>query len=92
MMISYRVLSPTSTIIHGFQRPGFFDCDSRTVPRPLAFKLIYDAYTEPLLHRSYSDDAPVPAGINRFDLHPYYCENGKHLDYRSDRKGPFRPA
>jgi len=60
------------------------------VPRPLAFKLIYDAYTEPLLYRSYSDDAPVPAGVNRFDLHPYYCENGKHLDYRSDRKGPFR--
>jgi hypothetical protein len=59
-----------------------------TLPRPLAFKTIYDAHTEPLLYRYYSDDATVPAGINRFDLHPYYAVDGRPTDYRSDRKGP----
>jgi hypothetical protein len=59
-----------------------------TLPRPLALKTIYDAYTEPLLYRYYSDDATVPAGINRFDLHPYYAVEGQPADYRSDRKGP----
>jgi hypothetical protein len=59
-----------------------------TVPKALAFRLIYDAYTEPLLYRSYSDDAEVPPGINRFDLHPIYFKDGKPEDYRSDRKGP----
>lgn len=58
------------------------------LPRPLAFKTIYDAFTEPLLYRSYCDDADVPAGINRFDLHPYYAVDGHLLDYRSQRKGP----
>jgi lysophospholipase L1-like esterase len=58
------------------------------LPKPLAFKVVYDALTEPLLYRCYSDDAPVPAGINRFDLHPYYAVDGKPTDYRSDRKGP----
>ncbi|HWG42502.1 MAG TPA: hypothetical protein VN688_06910 [Gemmataceae bacterium] len=58
------------------------------LPRPLAFKMIYDAYTEPLLYRYYSDDAAVPAGINRFDLHPYFAVDGRLTDYRSDRKGP----
>ncbi len=58
------------------------------LPKALAFKTIYDAYTEPLLYRAYCDDAPVPAGINRFDLHPYWAVDGKPADYRSDRKGP----
>jgi len=58
------------------------------LPRPLAFKTIYDAYTEPLLYRYYSDDAEVPAGINRFDLHPYFAVDGRLPDYRSDRRGP----
>lgn len=60
------------------------------VPEPLAFKTIYDAYTEPLLYQAYCDDAPVPAGVNRFDLHPFGFRDGKPTDYRSDRKGPFR--
>ncbi|MBI3878121.1 MAG: hypothetical protein HY300_19530, partial [Verrucomicrobia bacterium] len=59
-----------------------------TLPRPLAFKVIYDAFTQPMLYRIYSDDAEVPPGINRFDLHPYYFKDGKPEDYRSDRKGP----
>ena len=58
------------------------------LPPPLAFKTIYDAATEPLLYRYYCDDAEVPAGINRFDLHPYYAVDGRPIDYRSDRKGP----
>jgi hypothetical protein len=57
-------------------------------PRALAFRTIYDAFTEPMLYRAYSDDAEVPPGINRFDLHPYYARDGKPEDYRSDRKGP----
>ena len=67
---------------HGIARSG------GRMTEPLAFKTIYDAYTEPLLYRAYSDDAPVPPGINVFDLHPYYFRDGKPLDYRSDRKGP----
>jgi hypothetical protein len=65
------------------------------LPRPLAFKLIYDAYTEPMLYRYYCDDAPALPGFNRFDLHPYSAKDGKPEDYRSDRKGPNkqpRPA
>jgi hypothetical protein len=58
------------------------------LPRPLAFKLIFDAYTQPMLYRMYSDDAPVPPGIGVFDLHPYYFRDGKPEDYRSQRKGP----
>ena len=54
----------------------------------LAFKTVYDAYTGPMLYRYYCDDAPVPPGINVFDLHPYYAIDGKPQDYRSDRKGP----
>ena len=59
-----------------------------TPPRPLAFRTIVDAYTEPMLYRYYCDDAPVPPGINRFDLYTYYTIDGKPTDYRSDRKGP----
>lgn len=60
------------------------------IPPALAFRLIYDAFTNRLLYRYYCDDAPAPAGINRFDLHPYGCRDGKLADYRSDRKGPFQ--
>ncbi len=58
------------------------------LPEPLAFKLIYDAYTHPLLYRYYCDDEAPPPGINGFDLHPYNWIDGKPVDYRSDRKGP----
>jgi hypothetical protein len=81
--------------------PGFADNEqylyyagiARTggkLPDPLAFKLVYDAFTEPFLYRYYSDDVPVPPGINRFDLHPYDYIDGKPADYRSDRKGPSK--
>ncbi|MBM3887625.1 MAG: hypothetical protein FJ388_00710, partial [Verrucomicrobia bacterium] len=40
------------------------------LPRTLAFKTVYDAFTEPMLYRYYNDDADAPPGINKFDLHP----------------------
>jgi hypothetical protein len=58
------------------------------LPAPMAFKLTYDAYTQPILYRMYCDDEPPPPGINRFDLHPYQFVDGKPTDYRSERKGP----
>ena len=58
------------------------------LPRALAFKIVADACTEARLWRCYSDDAPVPAGINRFDLFPGTFVDGKPQHYRSDRKGP----
>ncbi|HSU67561.1 MAG TPA: hypothetical protein VLJ39_11860, partial [Tepidisphaeraceae bacterium] len=60
------------------------------LPQPLAFKVIYDAFTEQLPFRYYCDDAPVEPGINVFDLYPYYFTDGKPVDYRSDRKGPSK--
>jgi hypothetical protein len=58
------------------------------LPPALAFRTVYDAYTEPLLYRFYCGDQPPPPGVNRFDLHPYHFKDGKPEDYRSDRKGP----
>jgi hypothetical protein len=59
-----------------------------TLTQSLAFRLAYDAFTLPKLYQTYSDDAPVPPGINVFDLHPYRFLNGRPTDVRSDRKGP----
>ena len=55
---------------------------------PVLFRLIYDAFTLPLLYQMYCDDEPPAPGINVFDLHPYHFVNGKPADYRSQRKGP----
>jgi hypothetical protein len=54
----------------------------------LAFRVIYDAFTEPSLYRYYSDDGEVPPGINVFDLHPYSAADGRPQDHRSERQGP----
>lgn len=67
---------------HGIARAG------GNLPKPLAFKLLYDAYTHPMLFRLYCDDWDVPPGINKFDLFPYSMVDGKPTDYRSERKGP----
>jgi hypothetical protein len=67
---------------HGIARAG------GTLPKPLAFKLIYDAYTHLMLFRYYCDDWEVPPGINVFDLYPYQMKDGRPTDYRSGRKGP----
>lgn len=58
------------------------------LPRPMALKLIYDAYTHPILYRMYCDDEPPQPGINRFDLHLYQFVDGRPTDLRSERKGP----
>lgn len=78
--------------------PGFADDDiyfynaaiarTRTMTRPLALKLAFDAFTQPLLWQLYSDDAPVPPGMNRFDLYPLNFIDGKPEHLRSQRKGP----
>ncbi|HEV7403160.1 MAG TPA: hypothetical protein VGO11_09550 [Chthoniobacteraceae bacterium] len=65
----------------GIAREGTFN-------EPLAFLLTYDAFTLPKLYQLYSDDSPVPPGINVFDLYPYKFVNGKPVDLRSQRKGP----
>ncbi|MEI7945969.1 MAG: hypothetical protein WCJ02_04705 [bacterium] len=72
------------------QQYGYYIALARTgtLHHPDAFRLAYDAYTLPQLYRAYSDDAPVPPGINVFDLHPYHFVNGKPKDVRSQRKGP----
>ncbi|MBL8827129.1 MAG: hypothetical protein JNM18_09090 [Planctomycetaceae bacterium] len=57
-------------------------------PRQLAFRLIYDAFTQPQVYAMYCDETPARPGINRFDLHPYAFKDGKPEDYQSDRKGP----
>jgi len=67
---------------HGIARAG------GKLPKPLAFKLIYDAYTHPMLFRYYCDDWEVPPGINVFDLYPYQMKDGRPTDYRSEKKGP----
>ena len=79
--------------------PGFADdqlyiynaaiARTRTMTRPLALKLAFDACTHPLLWQLYSDDAPVPPGMNRFDLYPLNFINGTPEHLRSQRKGPF---
>jgi hypothetical protein len=79
--------------------PGFADDDEYEyywgvarsggeLPKPLAFRLIYDAYTHPMLFRYHSDNAEVAPGINRFDLHPLNFQGGKPSPYRSTRAVP----
>lgn len=60
------------------------------LPDALAFRTVYDAFTEPMLYRLYCDDEPPLPGINRFDLHPYTFRDGRPEDFRSERKGPHR--
>jgi hypothetical protein len=59
------------------------------MPKPLAYKMIFDSYTERLFLEKYYDDAPRPPGINRFDLYPLFVIDGKLEHTRSQKKGPF---
>lgn len=78
--------------------PGFADDDMYlyyggvakhgTLPRPLALKLAFDAFTHPLLWQMYHDDGPVPPGLNRFDLTTLNFIDGKPEHYASQGKGP----
>lgn len=80
--------------------PGFADdqqyryyfsiARSGTLTEPVAWRCVYDAYTEGRMLDAYYDDAPRPAGINRFDLYPFAFVNGKPEHLRSERKGPSK--
>ncbi|WP_449068884.1 hypothetical protein [Prosthecobacter sp.] len=59
-----------------------------TLTRPLALKLAFDAFTQPLLWQMYRDDAPVPPGINRFDLTTLNFVDGRPEHLASQRRGP----
>ncbi|HXG63357.1 MAG TPA: DUF1080 domain-containing protein [Planctomycetota bacterium] len=59
------------------------------MPHPLAFRLVYDAYTIPMLFRYACDHRAVPPGINRFDLAGLAFKGGKPEAYGSDRPAPF---
>ena len=59
------------------------------LPREILLKVIYDAYTEPMLFRYWSDNAGVPAGLNRFDLIGHTGTGGRFDSYRSDKQVPF---
>lgn len=58
------------------------------LPRPLALKLVYDAFTQPMLFRYVSDNAEVPPGMNVLDLYPLKFLGGKPTQYRSTRVVP----
>ncbi|MBI3854505.1 MAG: hypothetical protein HY293_02310 [Planctomycetes bacterium] len=79
--------------------PGFADDDEYEyywgvaraggeLPKPLALKLVYDAFTQPMLFRYHSDNADPPPGINVFDLYPLKFQGGKPTQYRSTRPAP----
>lgn len=79
--------------------PGFMDDAQYTyyaqlartggqLPPAVLFKMIYDCYTEPMLFRYWSDNAPVLPGLNRFDLIGHYGKAGKFESYRSDKVVP----
>lgn len=58
--------------------------------KPIAFRTIYDAFTEPMLYRYYCDDQPPAPGINRFDYKGYIptgMGTGQEWDGFSDTGG-----
>ena len=59
-----------------------------TLAAPAAFRVVYDAFTLPMLYRLYCDDEPAPPGTGPFDLYPYLFVDGKPAVLRSQRKGP----
>lgn len=56
------------------------------LPPAVAFRVVYDAYTEPMLWRLFSDDEVVPPGINRGEF-GMDVVGGRFEYYRSDSKG-----
>ena len=59
------------------------------LPVEVRLKVIYDAYTEPMLFRYWWDNGELPAGINRFDLTVLGGSGGRFDFYRSDRPVPL---
>jgi hypothetical protein len=66
------------------------------LPKPIAFRLIYDTYTEPMLWQIYcGDDYPAGSlpGMNRFDLYGLNFIDGRPEHTATEKKGPFnRPV
>ena len=56
------------------------------LPPELRVKVIFDAYTGPMLFRYWWDNGDLPAGINRFDLSVLGGTGGRFEFYRSDRQ------
>jgi hypothetical protein len=88
----YQPARPTDRVVS----PGFADNQEYwywterargrgEIDRNLAFALVYDAFTLPQLYWAWSDNAPVPPGMNRFDLAAIFSKGGKFETYRSDR-------
>jgi hypothetical protein len=82
--------------------PGFMDdaeyayyshLAKGAIPPAVRFKLVYDAYTEPMLFRYWWDAGSVwgevPPGLNRFDLSGQFGKGGKFESYQADRPVPL---
>ena len=62
----------------------------------LGFRVVYDAFTEPMSWRYFCDDVPLPPGINRgeFGMHvvggalEYYHSDEKGVRFLGSRMGP----
>ena len=59
------------------------------LPKAVAFRLVYDAFTYPQLLRIWSDTGDVPPGMGRFDLGALPYKGGRPETYRSDRLQPM---
>ncbi len=55
------------------------------LPKTVLHKLVFDAFTQPMAFRYWSDTAAVPPGLNRFDLAGQRGKSGKFESYRSDK-------
>jgi hypothetical protein len=60
-----------------------------TLPRSVALRLVYDAFTLPQLLRIWSDTGELPRGMGRFDLGALAFKGGRPESYRSDRLIPM---
>jgi hypothetical protein len=52
----------------------------------LAFRVVYDAFTQPMLWRYFCDDVAVPPGINRGE-YGFHAADGALAYYHSDDRG-----
>jgi len=64
---------------------GLARTGGRMVPA-LAFRVVYDAFTEPMSWRYFCDDVAVPPGINRGE-YGFHAVDGAMAYYHSDEKG-----
>lgn len=80
------------------QAPGFADnqeyeyyaaISKGGLPKGVALRLVFDAFTMPQLLRIWSDAGEIPPGLGRFDLGALPFRNGRPESYRSDRLIPM---